>query len=63
MHTPTKKVFTRKDDGERFTLNEDGVTYSMEMMKKDFPDSLHQKWEERHLSNKAFRCDLISSAK
>jgi len=57
------KVFIRKDDGERFTLNEDGVTYSMEAMKRDFPDSLHQKWGERHLSNKAFRYELIPATK
>ena len=63
MYIPTKKVFIRKDDGERFTLNDDGVTYSMEAMKKDFPNSLHQKWQERHLSSKAFRCELVSATK
>lgn len=54
-HNGPKKVFIRIDDGERFTLNEDGKTYSLEMMKKDFPGHLHHKYEEHHLTGEAFR--------
>lgn len=45
------KVFVRPDDGERFTINEDGRTYSLEAMKRGFPDSLHQQWTAEQLRN------------
>jgi len=38
------KYIERIDDGELFSLNKDGETYSMEMMKKDFPKSLMSKY-------------------
>jgi len=50
------KVFVRIDDGERFTPNGDG-TWSLEMMKKDFPDSLCHKYKEHHLNNEYFRVE------
>lgn len=53
-----KKVFIRIDDGERFTLNKDSKTYSMERMKKDYPNHRRHKWEERHLSGPAFRHEM-----
>jgi len=34
-------AFKRIDDGELFTLNDDGITYSLKFMKDEFPDSLH----------------------
>lgn len=45
------KVFVRPDDGERFTLNKDGKTYSLEAMKRDFPNSLNIKWTAEQLRN------------
>ena len=36
------KAYIRIDDGEKFTINPDG-TYSIEKMKRDFPDHLHHK--------------------
>jgi len=39
--TPQIVAFERCDDGELFTLNDDGVTYSMQKSKQLYPDSLH----------------------
>ena len=52
-----KKIikFIRIDDGEEFTLNEDGSTYSLEFMKKKFPKNLTHKHEKEHLMNKQFK--------
>ena len=47
--------FIRIDDGEEFTLNKDGVTYSPEHMKREYPESLTHKYEEKHLMNKYFK--------
>ena len=47
-------AFKRKDDGELFTLNDDGVTYSLEFMKREFPNNLHMKYEGKHLQNDKF---------
>jgi hypothetical protein len=47
-------AFKRKDDGELFTLNYDCVTYSLEFMKREFPNSLHMKYEAKHLQNNKF---------
>jgi len=47
--------FIRIDDGEEFTLNEDGVTYSLEFMKREFPDSLIRKYKKEHLMGSHFR--------
>jgi hypothetical protein len=40
------KKYIRNDDGEEFTLNEDEDTYSLEMMKREFPANHHMKWRE-----------------
>ena len=37
-------AFKRLDDDELFTLNDDSKTYSMENMKKDFPNSFYLKY-------------------
>lgn len=44
-HIKTKypKYIERIDDGELFSLNKDGETYSLERMKKDFPENLANK--------------------
>ena len=47
--------FIRIDDGEEFTLNKDGVTYSNEYMKREYPKSLTHKYEKRHLTDKYFK--------
>ena len=47
--------FIRIDDGEEFTLNKDGMTYSLENMKKEFPNHLHMKYKEEHLMNEHFK--------
>lgn len=38
----------KRDDGEIFSINEDG-TYSLEMLKKDFPNSLMMKYTLKRL--------------
>ena len=48
------KVFVRADDGEIFSLNEDGKTYSLHQMKIDFPDNLHMQYTRKQLSSVAF---------
>ena len=45
------KGFVRLDDGERFTLNKDGITYSLEKSKEQFPDNYHTEYTESMLSN------------
>jgi len=52
-----KKIikFIRVDDGEEFTLNEDGETYSLEFMKRKFPKSLTHKYRKEHLMGSHFR--------
>lgn len=49
------KVIQRIDDGETFSLNEDGETYSSEAMKRDFPNSIHHKYTQQQLLIKGFR--------
>ena len=39
-------AFRRPDDGKLFTLNEDGFTYGLELMKTEFPNSHRFKYEE-----------------
>lgn len=52
-----KKIikFIRVDDGEVFTLNSDGKTYSLELMKRDFPKSHTFKYSKEVLTNSSFR--------
>jgi hypothetical protein len=38
MNTGPPKVMIRPDDGEIFSINSDG-TYSLELMKREFPNS------------------------
>lgn len=52
-----KKVFIRKDDGERFTLNDDGETYSLEAMKRDYPGHRHHKYKEGDFHGDLFWCE------
>jgi len=47
--------FVRKDDGEEFTLNSDGKTYSLAFMKRRFPKSFTFKYTKAHLSGGSFR--------
>jgi hypothetical protein len=47
--------FIRIDDGEEFTLNEDGKTYSSEFMKREFPKSLTHKHSKEALTGSHFR--------
>lgn len=42
-------AFRRLDDGELFTINEDGFSYSLEGSKKAWPNHLHSKFNARHL--------------
>jgi hypothetical protein len=46
MKTKTKlpKEIIRIDDGEVFTLNADGKTYSLEFMKRRFPSHLYSEY-------------------
>ena len=48
-------AFERIDDGEMFTLNDDGETYSLEYMKKHYPDSLQTKYTMKQLERKEFK--------
>jgi len=41
-------AFVRADDGELFTINPDG-SYSMEKMKRDFPNHLHSAYPLSHM--------------
>ena len=47
--------FIRVDDGEEFTLNKDGKTYSLEFMKREFPNSLTHKYKKEALMGSQFR--------
>lgn len=47
MNKPEKYI--RPDDGEVFTLNNDGVTYSLEVIKRHYPQSRTIKWTEKAL--------------
>ena len=48
-------AFERIADGELFTLNEDGITYSLKYMKDNFPDNLHMKFLPKYLRSKIFK--------
>lgn len=48
-HNRIPIAFIRRDDEELFTLNEDKITYSLQMMKDQFPNSLHMKYTEEQL--------------
>lgn len=43
-----KKIvaFRRVSDNELFTLNDDGLTYSMELEKRQYPKSVHMHWSK-----------------
>ena len=41
---PLPECLIRESDKERFTLNDDNQTYSMEKSKSEWPDHLHNKW-------------------
>jgi len=52
-------AFERCDDGELFTLNDDGVTYSMQKSKLQFPDSLHTRNTAQELIDTDFFKPII----
>jgi len=46
--------FIRPDDGEVFSLNDDGITYSLQKMKDEFPNHLHTKYTKELLIDLSF---------
>jgi len=42
-------MFLRQGDGEVFSLNDDGVTYSLAAMKQAFPEHKQMQWTENEL--------------
>lgn len=53
------KTLIRPDDKERFTLNKDGETYSLEFMKKEFPKSLRCKYSFEVLKSHGFYEEVL----
>lgn len=52
MKERTLVLEVKRDDGEIFSINEDG-TYSNHIMKRDFPDHLHFKYTLKRLLSEA----------
>ena len=52
--SPQIVAFERCDDGEIFTLNADGATYSNHQSKLQFPDNLHHEYTAKELINTDF---------
>ena len=49
------KAYIRPDDKEVFSLDEDGKTYSLELMKKEFPKSHRFKYTEAKMIECGFK--------
>jgi hypothetical protein len=49
------KYLFRPDDKERFSINEDGKTYSIDIMKKQFPQHLHHQYTYEELTKLGFK--------
>ena len=45
-------AFERINDGELFTINKDNETYSLDLMKKEYPNSRHMMYRPETLSDK-----------
>lgn len=54
-------AYIRPSDGERFTLNPDGVTYSLEFMKTNFPGSSRRNYDGEHLESLGFKPSWIEA--
>lgn len=48
-------AFKRPHDGKLFTLNSDGITYSLEMFKEMFPKQIHSEYSKE----KMLECKFI----
>lgn len=55
MYYMLPKYLYRQDDNEKFSLNEDGETYSIEFMKVKFPKSFTFKYRYEVLMSYGFR--------
>ena len=54
MKSESPLIYIRPDDGEVFSLNEDGETYSLLRIKVDFPESLQQKYHKEEMEGSGF---------